>query len=465
MDGTLDERAFGARKIYCEQFGNGCSRRSHFLNSYSRDFGARRRSIASILAACAFLGASLNASVGQALVVPAGNATDIKVKFDRVSSRLSLSGVGLRLPGVSPRETEGYRAFVIEWRRLDRQTSETSSKSAASEGARAGRVFEWQVRDRDSSSVLARFSSRRFDFRGSSLRIGLKPMPDRLSIQPVDKEPSKADLVATMNIDTYIRGVLPSEMPKSWPIEALKAQAIAARTFALHRKEAREKAGAPFHVESTVMDQAFQLPIFEEGEDQDMARVEQAVRETKGLVMLDRRGRPFATFFHSDCGGRTEEATEVWGQAGLGTAVDGSCPFNPKAKWDTVVTEDEVARRLRGPREMARVALVELVEESRTPSGRVGRLRAKWSDGSSTETTGHEFRMAMGHEKVRSANFRIEKREGGGLRLVGRGFGHGVGMCQWGARKLAGEGKSYREILAHYYPRAELEEIELAARD
>jgi stage II sporulation protein D len=360
------------------------------------------------------------------------SATDIKVKLQRLSSTISVSGIGMSLPGVGSRASMGFRSVMIDWSKKTKN------------------VYTWRMRDRDTGETLANFEAPHLEVRGSSLRIGLKPVPDRLTLLPT--RAAGTDLIATMDLETYIRGVLPAEMPKSWPLEALKAQAIAARTFALYRKEYRDRIRAPYHVESSVMDQAFLLPIFEEGADENLARVEQAVRETRGMVLRDAADRPFATYFHADCGGQTEDARMVWGESGLGTAVDGACPFNPKSKWTALITQGEFAKHFRRGQ---LVAVNEIEEVSRTSSGRIDQLKIKWNDGKSTEVTGHEFRMAVGHERVKSANFQIA-RASKGFVLSGRGFGHGVGMCQWGAKQLALDGKEYEEILHHYYPRASL---------
>jgi stage II sporulation protein D len=272
-------------------------------------------------------------------------------------------------------------------------------------------------------------------------------------------------VISSVDLETYVRGVLPAEMPRTWPLEALKAQAVAARTFALFRKQSREKANAPYHLEATVMDQVYLVPVVEEGGDESQARVEQAVRETKDLVLLadgsigsQGEPQPIPAHFHADCGGRTEDARVVWGyKESMGTTVDGSCPLNPLARWKVGFTGEELARKLRGQGLLARgLAKLEAITPfSFTASGRVSQLRLQWSDGESTFISAHDFRMRVGHDRVKSTNFTVE-RSGpqGEFQIAGQGFGHGVGLCQWGARQLAQGGKDFREILGHYYPKA-----------
>jgi stage II sporulation protein D len=107
--------------------------------------------------------------------------------------------------------------------------------------------------------------------------------------------------------------------------------------------------------------------------------------------------------------------------------------------------------------------LVGIDAKSYTASGRIARLRLAWNDGSQSFIAAHEFRMAVGHDQIKSTNFKLNQLPGGGadaeIEFVGQGFGHGVGMCQWGAKAMAQAGQSYQTILSHYYPRAHLKPL------
>ena len=102
-----------------------------------------------------------------------------------------------------------------------------------------------------------------------------------------------------------------------------------------------------------------------------------------------------------------------------------------------------------------RVALTDVKTQGATGSGRVRDLVFTFADGSQQTLAAHEFRMRIGHDKIKSTLFDL-KREGGRVVLVGRGNGHGVGLCQWGARALAEQGKNFDQILSRYYARAKL---------
>lgn len=362
----------------------------------------------------------------------------IRVRVDRIRGAFTLTGIGLRFPGAAM--SLGFRALRVR-------------SSSVPQG-----FTHWEVRDRESGEIVSSFNARKFEINGMSLRVNLKPVPDRLSFLP---SRTGSDLVASMDIEEYLQGVLPAEMPKSWPLEALKAQAVAARSFALYKMSLRRD--ADYDVESDVMDQVFQNPLHSAGTLQTNAA--EAVRETRGIVLLDRAGQYLAAYFHADCGGHTEEAPEVWaGAAKSGTVKDDACPLNPIASWRVELQASEIAEKIRGiamaPHPDARIAKLEVADRNR--SGRVSHLKLSWSDGSSALISAPEFRMAMGHEKIKSTNFEmnLDRKEGNVESVVfkGRGFGHGVGLCQWGSKHLALQGAFYSEILQHYYPRAILKE-------
>jgi stage II sporulation protein D len=373
--------------------------------------------------------------------------TDVRVKLERVHGNLSVSGFALRYPGAAARIGAGFshQALKVSW------------------APDSDRNYLWVVEDRDSGKVLSRVKAQKFELQGEDIRLNLKPSVSRLTLVPVSKD--KADVIATMDMEDYIRGVLPGEMPSGWPMEALKAQAIAARTFALYRKQARANTGSIYDLESSVMDQVFvNASLFDNPTMR--AKIAKAVSETQGLVLLEGGAKPFAAYFHADCGGKTEEAHNVWGGPDeIGTAADEACPLSPAAHWRLRLAVDELGRRLRSYLKLGTaVALSDLEPIGRTDSGRVEKIKLKWANGHESSVSAHQFRSAIGFDQLRSTNFSLA-REGSTLHFKGRGHGHGVGMCQWGARYMATGGKGFREILKHYYPKATLSEMNVADAD
>jgi stage II sporulation protein D len=235
--------------------------------------------------------------------------------------------------------------------------------------------------------------------------------------------------VRALDMEVYVAGVVGKEMPASWPADALKAQAVASRTYALSRK--LQRADRPWHLDATVRDQVFH----EDAAAQALA----AARATAGEVLVH-GSEPAEAFFHSACGGRTESARAAFGREVkyLTGVDDGEADAgSPRAAWEA-----------RAP-----FRAVEVL--ARTPSGRAERVRVR--DGAGTRVyTGADFRALLGWSALPSLLFDVAAGEDGAVVLRGRGSGHGVGMCQWGARGLAAAGWTYREILAHYYPGTEI---------
>jgi stage II sporulation protein D len=363
------------------------------------------------------------------------------------SSRVEISGLYLRYPGSLAHALDGgLQKISIEGKRLIAHGHNSEP-------------IEWLVRDALSNELISRISqsdAHGFSLRGENLRMNLQPAPGEIELFADGHR--GLDLIATLDLDTYVRGVLPNEMPADWPIEALKAQAIAVRSYALYRAEHRA-AKSRYDVESSIMDQVF---IYESSEVKQ-ASVERAVSETRGQILVDRSGRVLPAYFHADCGGRTEEARHVWGEsARLGTAIDGSCPLNPRAKWSLSVTDAQLAQAFgRGDKAVAIKIL------TTTPSGRNDRIQIAWLDGTHTDVRGNEFRKLLGFDRLRSNLFHVDTAAFGeslAFQFHGQGFGHGVGLCQWGTRQMASHGSSAVEALKHYYPRAFLTGASLVAR-
>jgi stage II sporulation protein D len=275
--------------------------------------------------------------------------------------------------------------------------------------------------------------------------------------------------VNVVGIETYLEGVVPKEMgrPGGDALEALKAQAVAARTYALKRLGTRPQLG--FDVYGTIQDQAYLgVPA-----PADSLAV-RAVRATRGEAMLF-QDYLIDAFYHSTCGGQTARVEEVFDSPpapyltvvddqrpdGEGYWCQGSRYFRWTEAFDRPELERRVGRNLPNvvplpPEGVGDLRDIDLV--AGTPEGRALVLRVVTSTGSyvvGENAIRQLFADAEGR-LLRSTLFLFRpRREGGriaGLDLAGGGWGHGVGMCQVGAMGRARAGHRYREILAAYYP-------------
>ncbi len=257
-------------------------------------------------------------------------------------------------------------------------------------------------------------------------------------------------VVNALPLEDYLAGLVGGEVPAGWPVEAIKAQSVASRTYALFQKDAKKQALMPYDLEATVLDQVYQ------GAGNLDERIKNAVLATSGEV-LKKDGRYFKAFFSSTCGGQTESPINVWGEHGLfPLIVDPYCKRSPHNSWTYSISKQKLAGKLQAAGFPATtVSKIDLEHIEGNP--RVATVIAE-TGGQTIYVRGSDFRRIVGFDSLKSTWFDA-KIEGNNVVFTGRGYGHGVGLCQWGARGMAEEGKTYEEILQFYYPGARLEKI------
>lgn len=250
--------------------------------------------------------------------------------------------------------------------------------------------------------------------------------------------------VNALHIEEYVRGVINKEIMPGWHIEAKKAQAVLARTYAVHKKVMRPR-NALYDLDPTVLDQVYG------GLDKEDMTANQAVAETRGEI-LSYNDLPAEIYFHSTCGGRTASAKEVWGKEVpyLVPVKCDHCKNSSLYRWTRILDADEVSKKL-----AAAGYAVGTLKKVRVEKGDL-RVAAVIVNGRRIEV--NQFRKAVGYTTVYSNDFSVTL-SGGKLALAGKGFGHGVGACQYGMAGMAQAGKNWREILRHYLPGAEIRKM------
>ena len=254
------------------------------------------------------------------------------------------------------------------------------------------------------------------------------------------------DRMARMDIETYLLGVVAGEMPNDWPLEALKAQSILARTFVLKfiTEKDSKYSGADISTDITEA-QAYNTAAVN-------SRIRQAVQETSGLILLTENHTLPYTWFHSHSGGMTETAQDGIDWQGTEPSytkvTDGNdsadAPDAVKA-WSAFFSKKDFIAACRDIG--ADVTSCDVIQIGR--QGKSGRAVTLWVDG--TTVNAARLRISLGSAKMRSTlltNIVVDDQT---VTLSGRGYGHGVGMPQWGAYALAKLGKSGEEIALHYY--------------
>ena len=269
--------------------------------------------------------------------------------------------------------------------------------------------------------------------------------------------------VEERELENYVEGVLAGEMKNDWPLEALKAQAILARTFVLKFVQEKESQYPGADISTDIEEaQAYDASAVNE-------RIQQAVEETRGLVLSCEGELPYA-WFHAHSGGMTEYA-----RAGLGWEKDEPAYTQPSrgtepeqlsdakenqqlqaaAEWkaDFTFAEWTAACQKQGV-QVEPHAGSQLQISQRGESGRAVTLEI---DGQSVNAA--DLRLALGSTKMRSTLLTSLKIENGKVHMAGKGYGHGVGMSQWGAYGMAQEDKSAEQIIKHYFQKVEIAQI------
>lgn len=256
-------------------------------------------------------------------------------------------------------------------------------------------------------------------------------------------------VVDRLPIEGYLAGLINGEISSSWPEEAIKTQAVAARSYALNQIEASRRAMTPrpYDLTNTMFDQVY------EGAHREDDRSRQYVEATRGEVLL-RNGAVFPAYYHSCCGGKTEHAQNVWtGETGPPVKDDPFCRNSPKFAWSHEIAIPTFTERLRS--EGIDVKTVRTIAAlPYTDSPRVEFLLIEDDDGLKMAKA-TDLRRIFGYQNIKSTWFDAEI-SGNKIIFRGRGYGHGVGLCQWGAKGMAEEGIGYRDILKYYYPDAEV---------
>lgn len=253
-------------------------------------------------------------------------------------------------------------------------------------------------------------------------------------------------------VDDYLRSVVPEEMPVDWPAEAIKAQSVAARSFAFASRG--RHAGEGYDLCTTTHCQLYT------GTAAEKSASNAAIKATRGEV-LTYGGKPIEALFHTDSGGMTENSEDVWGShvPYLRAAKDTPAKTMP---WTKTISRADLERKLAAKgHDIGKVRSIALsplaigrAAKDRTASGRVKTMTVKGTKGTAT-LSGTTWRSLLG---LKSTLFDAKLTKDA-VTFTGYGSGHGLGISQWGAERMAAKGASYAEILYHYYTGTKLQQL------
>ena len=282
-----------------------------------------------------------------------------------------------------------------------------------------------------------------------TIRINGKNFEGALEIRRVSQ--NKMMVLNELPLEKYLIGLVHGEMNANWPREAIKAQVVAARTYALYRQQKRsDNKNTLYDLETGTADQ-----VYAGSQGSRDAIVEEAIAETKGEVLWFLGLYP--AYFHSCCGGQTETTDHAWGRQEASKAVvDSYCANSPNHNWTLSFSTRELLQRLKTHGLEGR--LIKSIRVERFDNSPRNSFVSIETDKRILFLVAGDFRRILGYDQLKSTWFDVEQNHHQ-IIFKGTGYGHGVGLCQWGAKAMAEAGKTYREILDFYYPKAVVKRV------
>lgn len=280
------------------------------------------------------------------------------------------------------------------------------------------------------------------------VRVNKRKYLDQIRI--VKDSEKSLTIINDVDLEEYLKGVLPLEVHYDWPLEALKAQAVISRTFALFKAIEKEK--HHFSVRDTVESQVYGGALFHK------PNTDAAVDATRGEI-LTFQGQIFPSYFHASCGGETAKADLVWPVQPNPVLYGVKCLFCKETKywkWAFNISLKEIEHLMQKKgypaKNLRRIAFLK-----QDPSGRAVKVKFFY-ERSQLTLPASDLRTLLGYDRLKSLKVEVEVRKGRAY-FRGFGWGHGIGFCQWGSRRQAELGKTYKQILEYYFPGSEIKKV------
>lgn len=261
---------------------------------------------------------------------------------------------------------------------------------------------------------------------------------------------STLSIINEIPMEDYLKGVLPKEASTLWPLEALKAQAVAARTYALFK--AIENRDEKYVLSKGVLSQVYG------GKTAENSVTNRAVDMTEGQILIY-KGKIFPAYFHSTCGGATTHAEYIWDVKPHPALQGVKCSFCQPSKhyrWQLEFSRAQIESKLRKNGYPAKSGIQDIQPVDLDATGRAKNFEILFRSGQKLKIRSNDFRLWLDPLKFKSTWISLVERRGEKFVFRGKGWGHGVGLCQYGMKALAELGYNYSDILKYYYPGAEI---------
>ena len=270
----------------------------------------------------------------------------------------------------------------------------------------------------------------------------------RGTIKIIPQTNGKFLVIEETDVESFLLGVIGSEMPASWTKNTLFAQTVAARTYVLYKKKKRDT--DMYHINK--LDLAYKGTLNENNKTREI------VNKSKGVIMVY-NWQIFPGYFHSTCGDHTEDVYHTFKGKSIPPLAGVPCGYCESSKyyrWQADVNKEELKSKLHKFYKTA-TPFSSLRPSDLGPGGHASTIEIH-SSSKTKKIDANTFRLLIGPNKLLSTAFTV-KNNGQNLELSGKGWGHGVGLCQYGAQKMGTSGFKWYEILKHYYPKIDLVKI------
>jgi stage II sporulation protein D len=261
-------------------------------------------------------------------------------------------------------------------------------------------------------------------------------------INLIKKDNGSLLVINRIDLEDYVKGIMYNESSHYWPKEALRAQAVVSRSYAAYQMQ--ENVSKDFDVTCDIYSQVYG------GKTSERFRTNEAVDDTKGQV-LTYNNKIIPAYFHATCGGHTEDASLLWNIdiAPLKGVICVFCKDSPHLRWHNTLSLNEIEKKLTGAGyNIKNIQEINILGKDK--SGRISQLNIVTPE-KNIKISAKDFRNIIGPNIIRSTNFQLNLVDGDAV-FQGLGWGHGVGLCQWGAYFMAKQGYNYKNILKYYYP-------------
>jgi len=264
----------------------------------------------------------------------------------------------------------------------------------------------------------------------------------------IPKEDGRFSILEEIGIEEYLPGVVEGEMPMMWNDDALQAQVIAVRTYVIYKTKI--KTNALYHINK--------LDLAYKGSYMNQAKTKEIVNKTRGTVMVY-DWKLFPGYFHSTCGGHTEDINLVFNLKSIPPLSGVDCGYCSNSKyyhWKKRLGRNEIQNKLNATKSKVK-RIRNILTEQIGPGGHCSTIKIEHTGGTK-RVNANDFRLIIGPNNLRSTSFSI-KNSGSTFVFEGRGWGHGVGLCQYGTQNMAKSGFRWYDILRYYYPEIDLVKI------